>query len=122
MVKNNLTFFRNYFKIPRKYKLSWCVIVVYSDERKLRLGVNLVGSGKIIDVAKGEFARLDSDYSCDTYTAFNAVRKSRGDFFEYHATNGSVLTLPKTFVNDVFYKKVYSEELMNDPLKIKEEY
>ena len=110
MVKN-LKFFRAYFRIPRKYKLEWCILLE-SDEKGTvtRLGVHLVGTDKAIDVAARYFVEIDG-VSEVKYQMLPVVRKSKGDSYVYISSEMRI-ERPKTFIQDIYFRCIYSPELM----------
>ena len=114
-IKSTLGFFREVHGIPKRQKLAWCVFPkVANDESSLQLGVMLIGTDKLINVATGRFvqAKKAEDLCPDI-----ATRSSEGDWFVYRTSdNTHVLRLPKNYVADMYQTMVYSPELMDSYL------
>ena len=114
--KSTLKFFRKQFKIPKRQKLCWSVIVCKDgDKRYLRLGVRLVDTNKAIDVAARRFVDIEKP-APNQHFAFYATRKAKGNNYVYYGEEGSVLTLPKNFVDDIYFRCIYSKKLMQTKL------
>lgn len=116
--KFSLTFFRRYFHIPEGQKICWCILVEKSEEGKenQRLGVMLCGSNKVIDIAARQFVQVGLPMPV-SYSAYPAQRHVDGDDFTFtHYPEGQSVMLPSTYVDDLYFRCVYSEEMMNQPL------
>ena len=111
MNSNTLQFIRDFHRIPKKQKLAWCIIH-YPDaerpERCLRLGVLLVGTSKAIDIADGIFIQ-----NCQNQNAMKATRKKVGDWYVYECEEGYAIQLPDSFIEDMYFKRIYSTNLIN---------
>ena len=119
-IKPTFEFFRKFHHIPASQKLCWCLINDPNDgEWQLwrKLGVWLVGTDKAIDVAKGEFVQLRSEPisngDCLRGTIVLCHRESDGDYYRYIPEDGTPLRLPKCFVSDAYYNRVYSKDMIN---------
>lgn len=111
MNKNTFNFIREVHRIPKSQKLAWCIIHYPNaerPERQLRLGVLLVGTDKAIDLADGEFIQNRSNQK-----AMIATREKQGDWYQYECEEGYVLRLPDYFISDMYYKRIYSTDLMD---------
>lgn len=116
MKKSSLKFFRKQFKIPKRLRLRWCIIVCKDgEERHLRLGVRLVDTNKAIDVATRQFVEIEKP-APNAHFAFYATRKAKRRYYVYYGEEGSVLTLPKSFIDDIYFRCTYSKELMQTKL------
>lgn len=113
-IKSSLGFFREVHGIPKRQKLAWCIFPkVPNDESSLQLGVMLVGTDKLINVASGRFAQVKKAAELSPEIA---TRSSEGDWFVYRTTSGRVMRLPKNYVADMYRTMVYSPELMDSYL------
>ena len=114
MNKNTFKFIREIHRIPKSQKLAWCIIH-YPDaerpERRLRLGVILEGTDKAIDLADGVFIQ-----NCSNQKAMIATREKQGDWYHYECQEGYTLHLPYYFISDMYYKRIYSTDLMDSYL------
>ncbi len=123
-IKPTFDFFRKFHHIPVSQKLCWCLINHPDEEEWIhrhRLGVWLVGTSKAIDVAKGVFVQLrDNPVSHDASqprTIALCRRVSDGSYYRYIPEDDSpVLRLPKYFVGDMYYTKVYSKDMIDSYL------
>lgn len=122
-IKFSLSFFRKYFRIPSGVKLCWCILVEKSETgEKKRLGVLLCGTNKVIDVAARCFVQIGLVSVPVTYSAYPARRKrltnSDTNFTEetFIADSGERIGVSPTYVQDIYFRCVYSEEMMNQPL------
>ncbi len=112
--KSTLGFFREFHRMPKRQKLAWCVFPkVANDESSLQLGVLLVGTDKLIDVAAGRSAQVKR---AKEYRPEVATRSSEGDYYVYRTATGRVLRLPKNYVADMYRTMVYSPEWMDSYL------
>lgn len=111
--RSTYKFIREVHGIPKSQKLSWCLII-YSEaerpERLVRLGVALLGTNKAIDLSDGVFINDNSWHKVEL-----ATRRTIGDYYIYESEN-HVQRLPNYFVSDMYYKRVYSKEMMESYL------
>ena len=114
----SLSFFRKCFRIPGGVKLRWCILVEKEDDgsEQQRLGVMLCGTNKVIDIAAREFVQTGLPMPV-SYEAYPATRSAEGDecVFVASGTERRVNT-PITYVSDIYFRCIYSEELMYQPL------
>lgn len=114
-IKFSLSFFRKYFRIPSGVKLCWCILVEKSEKgEEKRLGVMLCGTNKVIDVAARQFVQTELPTPV-SYVAYVSHRSNSGDEIIFKYEDGR-LVLPVTYVADIYFRCVYSEEMMNLPL------
>ena len=119
----SLSFFRKYFRIPGGVKLCWCILVEKSEKgEEKRLGVMLCGTNKVIDVTARCFVQTGLVSVPVMYEAHPASRKmfthSDTGFTEevFVTASGMRTWVPPTYVQDIYFRCVYSEEMMNQPL------
>ena len=106
-IKSTFGFFRTVHGIPKSRKLSWCLFKRNPDDaRTLSLGVYLVGTDKMVDVAKGRFVQIDN------YSIEPAIRTSKGDYFIY-TSKQYAMPLPKNYAADMYRTMLYSKELLD---------
>jgi len=116
MIGFSLSFLRKYFCIPRVVKLRWCILVEQSEgQENLRLGVMLCGTNKVIDVAARKFVQTGLPTPV-SYSAVSAIRRNEGDEVVFYGADERRLYLPNTYVEDIYFRCIYSEEMMNQPL------
>ena len=114
----SLRFFRKYFRIPLEVELCWCVLTEKDNEtmeEQQRLGVMLCGTTKVIDVAARRFVQTGLPLPV-SYEAFPAVCCHLDDEMVFNTRTGTQLRLPDSYVADIYFRSVYSEEMMNQPL------
>lgn len=113
-IKTTLKFFREYFRIPEKVHLRWCMIREnYNGMLLKRLGVELVGTGKAIDVLRRCFIEKDAD---GIYQFVSATRVSKGKNYVFVCEDRLEVEVPKTLVRDIYFRSVYSPEMMKQVL------
>ena len=119
-IKPTFDFFRKFHRIPASQKLCWCLINDPDEDDwrfRRKLGVWLVGTSKAIDVAEGEFVQLRDNpvvqNECLRGTIVLCQRESDGDYYRYIPEDGTPLRLPKYFVNDAYYARVYSKDMID---------
>ena len=111
----SLKFFRDFYRIPRTVGIGWCILVEHSPNGEtVRLGVSLPADNKAIDVAARQFIQLGLP-ALVTYNAYPAVRKIEGDEVVFSGS-GYEIKVPKTYVADIYYRSVYSKEMVQDTL------
>ena len=113
----SLDFFRKHFHIPQGVRLCWCVIVKNDDEDEKargRLGVMICDTSKVIDVAAREFVQTGSGLPL-SYNAYPAT-VYEGDEMVFETSNGYRVNVPDTYITDLYFRSVYSEELISQPL------
>lgn len=116
MIGFSLSFLRKYFRIPMVVKLRWCILVEQSEGREqLRLGVMLCGTNKVIDVAARKFVETGLPTPV-SYSTMSAIRRNEGDEVVFYGADERRLYLPCTYVEDIYFRCIYSEEMMNQPL------
>ena len=122
-VKFSLSFFRKYFRIPRGVRLCWCILVEKSETgANKRLGVMLCGTNKVIDVAARCFVQIGLVGVSATYEVYPANRTKltnpdtdfTGEAFV--ADSGESIQVSPTYVQDIYFRCMYSEEMMNQML------
>ena len=115
-MKVSLNFFRDFFRIPKRVRLAWCILVERGEGgyEQVRLGVRLRGTDKAIDVALREFVQLNLPTQI-SYTAVPAERKADGDEFVFTGAQYEV-RVPVTYVSDIYYRSVYSDALVEDTI------
>ena len=112
-LKSTFKFIREVHGIPKSQKLSWCLIIYSASEREerlVRLGVALLGTDKAIDLTDGVFINDNSRHKVEL-----ATRRTMGDYYIYESDN-HVERLPYSFVSDMYYKRVYSKEMIKSYL------
>ena len=109
-IKNTLSFFREFYQIPQKVGLVWCILLEFKHgECANRLGVYLQGTDKAIDVAARRFVQIDGKSEVN-YQALPAIRISQTNNYLYQSGN-ITMSKPKTYVQDIYFRCVYSPEL-----------
>lgn len=114
MVPSTFKFIREFHRIPRSQKLTWCIIFYPNAERREwreKLGVSLVGTDKALDIASGKFIQVRSDQQ-----VIEVTRRTMGDWYIYESEGGSTLRLPRCFVSDMYYNRVFSRDLLENYL------
>lgn len=114
----NLKFFREYFHIPKNVKISWCILEeISNDSSTRRLGVMLEGTNKVIDVARKQFVQIML-WAPVFYQAEPAEKSvGRDEIYFYSLCDPDVfLSVPKSYVEDIYFRCVYSEQLIASPL------
>ena len=115
-VKNTLRFFREFYHIPQRIKLKWCILQeTHRSTTVLRLGVVLIGTDKAIDVAARNFVQIDNSSEVN-YKVLPARRVNCKNWFMYISNGETRLCTPKTYVHDIYFRSVYSPELQNSIL------
>ena len=111
-IKFSLTFFRKYFRIPAEFKLHWCILVEIDESGTecRRLGVMLCGTDKVIDVAARNFVQTGLPTHI-SYRAELATRRTKEDEYAFIGSDGSRIIVPVTYVSDIYFRSVFSEEL-----------
>lgn len=113
-IKTTLKFFREYFRIPKKVSLRWCVIEEMYDMSLLkRIGVELVGTDKAVDVLRRCFIERDSQGG---YRFVPAKRIAKKEEYLFQCENGTSVEMPKRLVRDIYFRSVYSEEMIKQVL------
>lgn len=113
----SLDFFRKHFHIPQGVRLCWCVIVKNDDEYEKalgRLGVMICNTNKVIDVVAREFVQTGSGLPL-SYNAYPAT-VYEGDEMVFETPNGYRVNVSDTYITDLYFRSVYSEELISQPL------
>ena len=111
----NKSFLRQFFGIPRKYKLSWAVIVEKGkDGSKLcRLGLLLEGTPKAVDVMKRRF--IQNELLLPVERKIYPAKKSADGKCVQFDTLGDVhetVRLNKNELDVEYFTARYSPELM----------
>jgi hypothetical protein len=109
------SFLRDFFEIPRKYKLSWAVIVEKSKDgaKSCRLGLLLDGTPKVLDVMKRRFIQNELLLPVERKT-YPAKKSSDGKRVQFD-TLGDVhetVCLSKNELDVEYFTARYSPELM----------
>ena len=89
--------------------MAWALIPVMGTPN-YNLGVFLFGTDKVLNIKTGQFEQADGAAKC-----LIATRKSKGDWYEYSADD-VVLRLPKCYVSDMYYTRVYSQDMIDSYL------
>lgn len=119
-IKFTLTFLREYYRIPKRMKLQWCIVEEVSrsrsgePERELRPGVLLSGTNLYIDIAQRRFFSTLKIGNVSR-TAHAAKRTGDGNHFVFSA-DGLTVRVDKNYVQDLYYTSVYREELLKTTL------
>lgn len=111
----SLVFLRRFYRIPRKYKLAWAIIVEEdkSGSKSCRLGVLLTGTPKAIDVMNRRFVQNELLLPVKRKT-YPAKKRSDGDCVQFD-TLGDVhetVRLSRNELNVEYFTACYSPELM----------
>lgn len=114
-IQLSLGFFRDFFRIPKNMEIDWCILVERSPQgEKVRLGVNLLAYNKAIDVAARQFVQVGTP-TIVYYSAYPAKRRTVNDNVVFKGA-GYEIKIPKTYVTDIYYRSVYSKEMLKDTL------
>ena len=108
-------FLREFFGIPRKYKIVWAVIVEKGKDgsKSCRLGLLLEGTPKAVDVMKRKFIQNELLLPVERKT-YPAKKRSDGKCVEFD-TLGDVhetVRLNKNELDVEYFTARYSAELM----------
>ncbi|MBR1826001.1 MAG: hypothetical protein IJ770_05390 [Alphaproteobacteria bacterium] len=116
-IQFSLSFFRKHFRIPSGVKLCWCILVERNEDgsEHPRLGVMVCGTSKVIDVAARQFAQIGLPTPV-SYEAYVARRSVDGDEYVFTSPEDICVRVPDSYVRDIYFRCVYSEEMMNQPL------
>lgn len=106
MKQNTLAFLKGVHQIPRNQKVSWALIPVEGTPN-YDLGVFLIGTDKVLNIKTGRFEQAER--------TLIAMRRSKGDWYEYSANN-VVRRMPKSYVSDMYYDRIYSKEMVDSYL------
>lgn len=111
----DLGFFRELYQIPKNTEIDWCILVERSPKgENARLGIRLLAYDKVIDVAARQIVQLGLPTST-YYSAYPAKREVEGDEVVFTGS-GYMFRVPETYASDIYYRTVYSDELMKDTL------
>lgn len=105
-IGSSLTFVKMVHRIPKKQKVTWALLPIVGTA-KYDLGVLLVGTDKVLNIRTGRFEQAER--------AKIASRRKEGDWYEYSAGE-TVCRLPKYYVSDAYYTRVYNTDMMNSYL------
>lgn len=111
----NKTFLREFFGIPRRYRLDWAVIVEKNKDgsKSCRLGLLLEGTPKVLDVMKRRFVQNELLLPVERKT-YPAKKSSDGKCVQFD-TLGDVhetVRLSKNELDVEYFTAHYSAELM----------
>ena len=111
----NKVFLREFFGIPRKYKVVWAVIVEKGNDgsKSCRLGLLLEGTPKAVDVMKRKFIQSELSMPVERKT-YPAKKCSDGKWVQFD-TLGDVhetVRLSKNELGVEYFTSHYSPELM----------
>ena len=113
--KSTLQFIRDFHRIPLRQKISWCIIAYdRADCTKDRIGVFLEGTNKAIDLSTGNFEQVGREENA-TRRVFIVKRESEGDWHLYRHPE-RVVRLPKYYISDMYYRRVYSRDMIESYL------
>src|SRR5574344_1821778 len=108
VVRSTLSFVREYFHIPKDKKLKWCIIRIRnisSGKVHLRLGVSLVGSHKMIDVANACFVE-ETVNGVEEITCLPAKRSSASNNeYRYSISANEAIIFSKSYINDLYFRR-----------------
>lgn len=104
----DMTFLRDYFKIPRNIETRW---VLFEENHRFHIGVELVGHNKIIDVADACFRQSYKD------TNIKPVIHVVGEFGEIFTSEDNVnVQCKKNYVREMYFRRIFSKKLLETPL------
>lgn len=107
---NTFKFFREYFRIPQRIALQWCVVKEASSlGTELRLGVLLKGTDLYIDVAMRRFFH-QIDSPAVRRLCFPACRKDCGSDYEYRTEEGWRFIRSKRYIRDIYFTSIYHKD------------
>ena len=110
--KNSLAFFRKHFRVPKKVKLQWCILVKNDNPLAKRLGILVTGTDKAIDVPLRRFIQIAPDDQ-DGFTAHPAQKKKTKSCLIFTSVDGkNLLTIPEEYISDIYFRAIYSPKLM----------
>lgn len=113
---NTFKFFRNYFHIPARIPLQWCLIRESSKlGDNLRLGILLKGTDRYIDVAMRRFFQT-IDCPLIKRECSPAQRHAQKNDYTYISEAGWTLTKSKHYIRDIYFCSIFSEELIKTRL------
>lgn len=111
-----LKFLRDYYRIPKKYKLLWAVIVEQSKdgEKKCRLGLILKDTDKVIDVRQRRFIQRDILIPVKR-KVYPAKKHVDGDYVQFDTISDvcETVRLRRDTLEEEYFVSVYSPELMD---------
>ena len=104
-VDKDMSFLRDFFRIPGNVQTCW--VLIHDEELPTRLGLELVGLKKVIDVPDGCFHQVYEWMKLKPVS-----HRSEKNSEEFFASDGESLHLTKDYVRKLYFRRVYSEELM----------
>jgi hypothetical protein len=110
--KNSLAFFRKHFRVPKKVKLQWCILVKNDNPLTKRLGILVTGTNKAIDVPQRRFIQVNIGDE-DGFSAYPARKTRTRHNINYFSLDGkATLTTPESYIKDIYFRAIYSRELI----------
>lgn len=116
---NTLAFFRHYFHIPARRKLSWALIVeTIEGQEQIRLGVVFSQHPHLyLDVAMRRFFTESTLFNgAASRRVYPARRTTCKEGYLYVSDNGLSRLFHKRYIRDIYYTSVYSSELFSQVL------
>ena len=104
----DMSFLRDYFRIPSQVKTRW--VFIHDNDRE-RLGLELIKQNKVIDVADACFRQSSQDMNLRP--VIHAMHEKGEEFI---SGSGDKLLVTRDYVRKLYFRRVYSEELMATPL------
>lgn len=104
----DMSFLREYFHIPHQIETRWVFI---HDNQQERLGLELIDHSKVIDVADACFRQ-----SCEKLNLIPVSHMLHEKSEEFVTDDGDRLWLPKHYVRKLYFRRIFSEELLATPL------
>ena len=108
---------REFYGIPRSYKLSWAVIVEETQDglKECRLGLWLKGTTKVVDLIRRDFVQTELLMPVKRRT-YPAKKSTSGDYVQFDTTDPDVhetVRVNKGYLDVVYFKARFSPELMS---------
>lgn len=114
-IRFSLECIRKIFHIHPRKKIFWCVLVEkFPEGERYRLGVGLAHSNKAIEVGARRFVQLNGS-ALVSYHAYPAKKSKKDGMYTFRSCGGCV-EVPETYISDVYYRSIYSEDMMDMPL------
>ena len=109
-----IEFIRDYYGIPKRYKLGWAIMVEREGDKKVsRLCVELKGTDKVIDVMARKFIQT-GNILLTSRKVYPARKKLSGNTITFSAVKGNeVICFGKEDLEEEYFVSRFSEKLMN---------
>lgn len=109
-----LEFFRKYYAIPRKYELSWVVIVEkHNNETVRELGIQVEGTHKVLDLSKRLFIQDEIQWPFKRSVCPAKLNRDDGRDAVFTFNGDDVLHVSSDRISIDHFKGKWSGELLS---------